>query len=86
MPSWNKAWRIKESVMLQLIETSRQRFATVGGADRDATCAMDQIFKREALAEIKGKQASHREMIDETFAYIVGEYEAHQNTGNFDIH
>jgi hypothetical protein len=73
-PSWNKAWKTKESVMTELIENSRRRFATAGGAEREATCAMDQIFKRDDAAEMKGKQqASHREMIDETFAYIVGE-------------
>lgn len=72
MPSWNKAWKTKESAMIQLIETSRQRFASAGGGDRDATCALDEIFKREAQAELKGKHSSHREMIDETFAYIIG--------------
>jgi hypothetical protein len=71
-PSWNKAWKIKESVMIQLIENSQKKFATAGGGSREATCAMDQVLKRDAQAEVKGAQASHREMIDETFAYIVG--------------
>lgn len=65
-PSWNRAWRTKEAVMLRLVETSRQRFG-------ESQCAMDEVFKRSALLGSKGRShSSHREMIDETFAYIVG--------------
>ena len=65
-PSWNRAWRIKENVMLRLIENSRQRFG-------ESQCAMDEVFKRNAYIGDKGRSSmSHREMIDETFTYIVG--------------
>ena len=65
-PSWNRAWRTKETVILRLIENSRSRFG-------EAQCAMDEVFKRSAQFEVKGRSSSsHREMIDETFAYIVG--------------
>ena len=65
-PSWNRAWRTKEAVMLQLIENSRSRLG-------EAQCAMDEVFKRSAQFGAKGRgSSSHREMIDETFAYIVG--------------
>ena len=65
-PSWNRAWRTKEAVILRLIETSRSRFG-------EAKCAMDEVFKRSAQFGAKGRSSSsHREMIDETFAYIVG--------------
>lgn len=74
LPSWKKAWQIKESVMMQLIETSRGRFASSSDVQHEATCAMDEIFKREARAEAKGRASTAREMIDETFAYIVGQY------------
>lgn len=33
---------------------------------------MDEVFKREAAAEAKGKRIGHREMIDETLTYIFG--------------
>lgn len=66
-PSWNRAWHTKETVMLQLIENSRNK---VG----EAQCAMDEVFKRSSLLGSKGRNSSsHREMIDETFSYIVGE-------------
>lgn len=65
-PSWKKAWAIKEDVILRLVETSRNKFG-------EAQCAMDEVFKRSSQFEAKGRQSSsHREMIDETFAYIVG--------------
>ena len=39
----------------------------------EAQCAMDEVFKRSAHFGAKGRNSSsHREMIDETFAYIVG--------------
>lgn len=63
-PSWKRAWQIKEAVILQLIETSRSRFG-------EAQCAMDEVFKRSAQFGANGRNSSsHREMIDETFAYI----------------
>ena len=65
-PSWKRAWRTKEEVVLQLLENSRSRFG-------EAQCAMDEVFKRSAQFGVKGRSSSsHREMIDETFAYIVG--------------
>ena len=65
-PSWKRAWQIKEDVMLQLIENSRNKFG-------EAQCAMDEVFKRSAQFGAKGRNSSSpREMIDETFAYIVG--------------
>ena len=65
-PSWKRAWRTKEEVILQLLENSRSRFG-------EAQCAMDEVFKRSAQFGAKGRSSSsHREMIDETFAYIVG--------------
>ena len=65
-PSWNRAWKTKETVMHRLIETSLSR---VG----ESQCGMDEVFKRSAMFESKGRKASsHREMIDETFSYIVG--------------
>ncbi|KAJ9485207.1 hypothetical protein VN97_g8148 [Penicillium thymicola] len=80
LPSWKKAWQIKESVMMQLIQTSRSRFASSSDVQHEATCAMDEIFKREARAEAKGQASTVREMIDETFAYIVGGHETTQDT------
>lgn len=69
-PSWRKAWRTKEEVMLQLIETSHRK-------QGEAQCAMDEVFKRSAQFGAKGRNSSsHREMIDETFAYIVGRQQA----------
>ena len=65
-PSWNRAWRTKETVILRLIETSRSRFG-------EAQCAMNEVFKQSTQFGAKGRSSSsHREMIDETFAYIVG--------------
>ncbi|MCJ1381387.1 hypothetical protein MMC17_004497 [Xylographa soralifera] len=72
--TWNRAWRTKETVMLQLIEKSRSRFG-------EAQCAMDKVFKRSAQFEARGRSSSsHREMIDETIAYIVGGHETTQDT------
>lgn len=73
-PSWKRAWQTKEAVILRLIETSRSRFG-------EAQCAMDEVFKRSADFGAKGRSSSsHREMIDETFAYIVGGHETTQDT------
>ncbi|KAJ5206335.1 cytochrome P450 [Penicillium cf. griseofulvum] len=70
LPSWKKAWQTKETVIMQLIEASRSRFISNSDVQNEATCAMDEIFKREARAEAKGRESTVREMIDETFAYI----------------
>ncbi|KAL9112789.1 MAG: hypothetical protein Q9227_003092 [Pyrenula ochraceoflavens] len=73
-PSWRWAWRTKERVILQLIENSQRR---VG----ESQCAMDEVFARSAQLGATGRSSSsHREMIDETFAYIVGGHETTQDT------
>lgn len=65
-PSWRWAWRTKERVMMQLVEQSRQRTG-------ESRCAMDEVFARSARFGESGRtSSSFREMIDETFAYIVG--------------
>jgi hypothetical protein len=64
--------------MSNLVEASRNKFATGNEANGEATCAMDQVYKRIALAEIKGKSISHQGMIDEAFVYIVGAYTLNQ--------
>ncbi|RAL09578.1 cytochrome P450 [Aspergillus homomorphus CBS 101889] len=87
LPSWKEAWRVKESAMMRLIENSRGKFASSGRdtTQREVRCAMDEIFQREARAEAKGWQTSHREMIDETFAYIVGGHETTQDTTKWSL-
>lgn len=67
--SWKKAWKTKEDTMLQIIETSKAKFG-------EARCAIDEVVNRSTLVGSKEGRASssHREMIDETFAYIVGAY------------
>ncbi|KAI0469937.1 cytochrome P450 [Xylariaceae sp. FL0804] len=74
-PSWKKAWKIKEDTMTELIESSQAKFG-------EAQCAMDEVIKRSALLGSKEGRASssYREMIDETFAYIVGGHETTQDT------
>lgn len=67
--SWKKAWGIKENTMAQLIERSKAKFG-------ESRCAMDEVLKRSTLVGSKAGHASssHREMIDETFSYIVGAF------------
>ncbi|KAI1412826.1 cytochrome P450 [Hypoxylon sp. FL1857] len=73
-PSWKKAWNIKEEVMIKLVEESSSKFG-------EAQCAMDEVIKRSNLLGSKGrKSSSHREMVDETFSYIVGGHETTQDT------
>ncbi|OTB00233.1 hypothetical protein M426DRAFT_268158 [Hypoxylon sp. CI-4A] len=78
-PSWNKAWRIKEEVMLKLVEESSAKFGK-------AECAMDEVIKRSNLLGSKGRNSSsRREMIDETFTYIVGGHETTQDTTKWSL-
>ncbi|KAI1145524.1 cytochrome P450 [Nemania diffusa] len=73
--SWKNAWKTKEETMLQLIERSKAKFG-------ESQCAMDEVIKRSALVGSKEGRtsSSHREMIDETFSYIVGGHETTQDT------
>ena len=51
--------------MLQLMKNSRNRFG-------EAQCAMDKVLKPSAqFGVIDRRFSSHREMINDTFAYIV---------------
>ena len=52
--------------MFGLVENSRRKLGK-------ARCIMDEVIKRSALLESRGRTlSSHHETIDETFAYIVG--------------
>ncbi|KAM7214800.1 Cytochrome P450 [Rhypophila decipiens] len=78
--SWKKAWKIKEDTMIELIENSKAKFG-------EAQCAMDEVIKRSAnVGSKEGRtSSSHREMIDETFAYIVGGHETTQDTTKWSV-
>ena len=52
--------------MFGLVENSRRKLGK-------AQCVMDEVMKRSALLGPRGRTLfSHRESINETFAYIVG--------------
>lgn len=78
-PSWTWAWRTKERVMMRLVEESRRRIG-------ESQCAMDEVFARSAQLGVSGRNSSsYREMIDETFAYIVGRLITENLRGNMGL-
>ncbi|KAM7202687.1 Cytochrome P450 [Rhypophila sp. PSN 637] len=78
--SWKKAWKIKEDTMIELIENSKAKFG-------ETQCAMDEVIKCSAkVGSNEGRTSfSHRETIDETFAYIVGGHETTQDTAKWGV-